>query len=72
MTLVVGDRALDCTGIIVWALFEQPKGTAAALYRAGVQFTEVDSRAVEAFLAAQGITRDPATSSYPAALKGTA
>jgi len=72
LTLVIGDRTLDCTGMIVWALFEQPKGTAAALYRAGVQFTEVDSRAVEAFLAAQGISRDSSSPSYPAALKGTA
>jgi hypothetical protein len=54
MELVGAARTVQCKGRVVWALFEQQKG-AAALYRAGVQFTDVDSHAVDSFLAMQGV-----------------
>lgn len=55
--LVVGDRTIECAGRVVWALFEQARGSSGALYRAGVEFIEVDTPAVEAFLAGMGMAR---------------
>jgi chemotaxis protein histidine kinase CheA len=55
--LVVGDRTIECAGRCVWALFEQAKGSSGALYRAGVEFIEVDTPAVEAFLAGMSTAR---------------
>ena len=55
--LVVGDRTIECAGRVVWALFEQARGTSGALYRAGVEFIDVDTPAVEAFLAGMGMAR---------------
>ena len=58
MQLVGGETVIHCKGCVVWALFEQPQGTTAALYRAGIRFTEVDLPAVDSFLAMQGVPAD--------------
>jgi len=50
MILPREEGALQCNGRIVWAMFEVSRASGAARYRAGVQFTEVDARAVHAFL----------------------
>ncbi|HEX4346941.1 MAG TPA: PilZ domain-containing protein [Vicinamibacterales bacterium] len=55
--LVVGDRTIECAGRVVWALFEQARGASGALYRAGVEFVDVDTPSVEAFLAGMGMAR---------------
>jgi hypothetical protein len=54
----------------MWARFE-PKGTVAAQYRVGVKFTDVESKAVDGFMARHGIeaTRERAK---PAKLKDSA
>jgi hypothetical protein len=44
------EGTLPCKGRIVWAVFEMPRSGEAARYRAGLQFTDVDQRALEAFL----------------------
>jgi hypothetical protein len=49
LMLPTDDGALSCKGYVVWALFE-PRGSDDARYRAGVKFTDVDSRALGAFL----------------------
>ncbi len=55
LTLVIGERAVECRGRVVWALLEQAKSGRAALYRAGLEFTEVDTAAVESFLASESL-----------------
>ena len=54
VTLHTEEGAIACKGRVVWAALEQARETAAARYRAGVQFTEVDLKAVQAFLARHG------------------
>ncbi len=58
MQLVGGETVIECKGCVIWALFEHPQGTNAALYRAGIRFTEVDLPAVDSFLAVQGVPPD--------------
>lgn len=53
MLLPRGEGTLPCQGRIVWAVFELSGAGAGAMYRAGVQFTEVDRRALDAFLLQQ-------------------
>src|SRR5262245_9922506 len=47
--------ALSCEARVVWVLVEQGKGTQKALYRAGVQFTDVDMSELESFFAQHGL-----------------
>jgi hypothetical protein len=56
-----GEGTLPCKGRIVWAVFEMPHAGDAAMYRAGVQFTEVDRGALNAFLLRQESARSPRT-----------
>jgi colicin import membrane protein len=60
MELVGGEKVIHCRGCVVWALFEHPSGTTAALYRAGIRFTEVDLPAVDSFLAVRGVPQEAA------------
>jgi hypothetical protein len=48
------EGALPCNGRIVWAVLEAPRATGTHRYRAGVQFTQVDARAVHTFLVQHG------------------
>jgi hypothetical protein len=59
MTLRGGESALACKVRVMWAKFE-PKGPAAAQYRVGLKFTDVEPKAVDRFMARHGIedTRD--------------
>jgi PilZ domain-containing protein len=57
LMLTAGERALACKGRVMWARFEQGRGSAAAHYRVGVKFTDVDQKTVEAFLAGLGAVR---------------
>jgi hypothetical protein len=57
MGLLVGDKSFQCRGRIVWAFLERTRDSTAALYRAGVQFIEADSHAVEAFLTMHGVSQ---------------
>ena len=41
-------------GTVIWVRKEQPQGRNAAQYRAGVQFTQVDQGAIEAFIIRRG------------------
>ena len=54
MILPRQEGALQCNGRIVWAMFEVSRANGTAQYRAGVQFTEIDARAVHAFLMQHG------------------
>jgi chromosome segregation ATPase len=49
LTVATAAGHLVCRGRIVWVVYEQP-GTSLSVYRMGVQFTDVDSRAVEDFM----------------------
>jgi hypothetical protein len=74
MRIVHGDDILECKGRIVWVLFERQKGTAAALYRAGIEFTEkeVDAHAIETLIALQGLAgQAPGQPQSVPVLKGT-
>jgi hypothetical protein len=55
LMLRAGGRALACKGRVMWARFEQARGSAAAHYRVGVKFTDVDQKTVETFLSGEGI-----------------
>jgi hypothetical protein len=57
LMLKAGERALECKGRVMWARFEQGRGTAAAHYRVGVKFTDVDQKTVEAFLNGVGVAQ---------------
>lgn len=48
------EGALPCNGRIVWAAFEVSRVSGTALYRAGVQFIDVDARALNNFLVRHG------------------
>lgn len=50
-----GETALACKVRVMWARFEQPQGAAAAQYRVGVKFTDLEPKAVDAFMARHGI-----------------
>jgi len=43
-------QPLICMGTVVWVRKEQPAYTSTLLYRAGVQFTQADQAAIEAFI----------------------
>jgi hypothetical protein len=47
--------ALSCEARVVWVLVEQGQDSQNALYRAGVQFTDVDMPELEAFFAQHGL-----------------
>jgi hypothetical protein len=47
--------ALSCEARVVWVLVEQGQDPQNALYRAGVQFTDVDTPELEAFFAQHGL-----------------
>jgi hypothetical protein len=55
MTLRTKDAALACKGRVMWARFEQPSRTAAARYRVGVKFTDIEAKALEGLMARHGI-----------------
>jgi hypothetical protein len=55
MTLKGAESALGCKVRVMWARFEQPHGTAAAQYRVGVKFTDLEPKAVDGFMASHGI-----------------
>ena len=57
ITLPGDGGGVVCKGRVVWAQFEQANGHPAR-YRAGVKFTEVDSRALELFLTRHGLSDD--------------
>jgi chemotaxis protein histidine kinase CheA len=55
MTLRTKDASLACKGRVIWARFEQPRGTAAARYRVGVKFTDIEEKALEGLMKRHGI-----------------
>ena len=55
MTLRGEESALACRVRVMWARFEQPRGTSAAQYRVGVKFTDLEPKAVDGFMARHGI-----------------
>jgi hypothetical protein len=57
LMLRAGERALACKARVMWARFEQARGAAAAHYRVGVKFTDVDQKTVEAFLSGDGVAQ---------------
>jgi len=50
MLLRAGEQAITCKARVIWARFEQPRGAAAARYRVGVKFTEVEPDAIDDFI----------------------
>jgi len=54
LTLPTNQGGFVCKGRVVWAQFEQGSDTSEARYRAGLKFTEADSKAIEEFLARHG------------------
>jgi hypothetical protein len=46
-----GEGGLICTGRIMWAQLEAPKGDRPAQYRSGIQFLDVQLAAMESFMA---------------------
>jgi chromosome segregation ATPase len=55
ITLPCGDKGLLCSGKVIWARVEPPTAGQPLSYRAGVQFSNADQAAIEAFLAGHGI-----------------
>lgn len=51
VSITVDDTLVRCRGTIAWAKFELPKPTAPPVYRAGVEFLDADSAAVDTFTA---------------------
>jgi len=56
LQLPSGAGALSCEARVVWVLVEQRKDRQSALYRAGVQFTDVAPPELEAFFSQHGIS----------------
>jgi hypothetical protein len=50
LVLPTTDGQIICKGRIVWAVYEQP-ATSVSVYRSGVKFTDVDTFAIERFMA---------------------
>jgi len=48
-TIPTGGAPIICRGRIVWVVYEQPE-TSVVVYRTGVKFIEVDTKAVEDFM----------------------
>lgn len=55
MSLRGDESALSCKVRVMWARFEQPQGKAAAQYRVGVKFTDLEPKAADEFMARHGI-----------------
>lgn len=49
LTVATAAGHLVCRGRVVWVVYEQP-GTSLSVYRMGVQFTDVDTAAVQDFM----------------------
>ncbi|HET9467707.1 MAG TPA: PilZ domain-containing protein [Vicinamibacterales bacterium] len=64
-TIPTAGERIICRGRIVWVVYEQPE-TSVAVYRTGVRFTEIDTKAVEDFM------RDFAADSYTRPAAGIA
>ena len=71
MTLRGDESALTCKVRVMWARFEQPQGKAAAQYRVGVKFTDLEPKAVDGFMASHGI-EEPHERTRPAKLQDSA
>jgi aspartate oxidase len=56
LQLPSGAGALSCEARVVWVLVEQCQDRQSALYRAGVQFTDVAPPELEAFFSQHGIS----------------
>jgi hypothetical protein len=69
MTLRGEESVLSCKVRVMWARFEP--GAATAQYRVGVKFTDVEAKAVEAFMERHGI-EPSATKTKPTRLKDSA
>ena len=54
MSLRGDESSLQCKVRVMWARFE-PQGSAAAQYRVGVKFTDVETKAVDGFMEQHGI-----------------
>ncbi len=50
-----GDKTIGCTGKVIWARLEPPAMGQPLSYRAGVQFSNADQTAIEAFLKSHGV-----------------
>jgi hypothetical protein len=48
-TIPTAGERIVCRGRIVWVVYEQPE-TSVAVYRMGVKFTEIDTKAIEDFM----------------------
>lgn len=48
-TIPTAKERITCRGRIVWVAYEQPE-TSLSVYRTGVKFTDIDTRAVEDFM----------------------
>jgi chromosome segregation ATPase len=55
ITLPHGEKGLLCTGKVIWARLEPPAAGQPLSYRGGVQFSNADQSAIEAFLARHGV-----------------
>jgi PilZ domain-containing protein len=55
MALRGDESKLSCKVRVMWARFEQPQGTAAAQYRVGVKFTDLEASAIDEFMARHGL-----------------
>jgi len=55
MTLNGDESTLTCKVRVMWARFEQPQDKAAAQYRVGVKFTDLEPKAIDGFMASHGI-----------------
>jgi hypothetical protein len=55
MTLRGDESNLTCKVRVMWARFEQPQDKAAAQYRVGVKFTDLEPKAIDGFMASHGI-----------------
>jgi hypothetical protein len=51
VTIPQDDTLVRCRGTVAWAKFELPNPTAPPLYRAGVEFLDVDRSFIEQFTA---------------------
>ena len=72
MTLRGEESGLAGKVRVMWARFEQPQGTAAAQYRVGVRFTDLEPKAVDGFMARHGIEAATRARTKPARLKDSA
>jgi hypothetical protein len=71
MTLNGDESTLTCKVRVMWARFEQPHDKAAAQYRVGVKFTDLEPKAIDGFMASHGI-EEQRERSKPARLQDSA